>query len=56
MRNIDEESIYQAMIDTNYYGKKITWSIIAGLLDCSESTIYKNITQELKEEKELLNN
>ena len=22
MRNIDEESIYQAMIDTNYYGKK----------------------------------
>lgn len=56
MKKIDEEAIYQAMIDANYYGKKITWGIIAGLLGCSESTIYRNLTQDLKKEKEILNN
>ena len=56
MKKIDEEAIYQAMIDVNYYGKKITCGIIAGLLDCSKSTIYRNLTQELKKEKKLLNN
>ena len=55
MRNIDEEAIYQAIIDANYYSKRITWGIIAGLLDCSKSTIYRNLTQELKKEKKLLN-
>ena len=54
-RRIDEEAIYQCMLDLIYYGKKITWSRVAGLLDCSERTIIRNINNELKKEKDILN-
>jgi hypothetical protein len=54
-RRIDEEAIYQCMLDLNDYGKKITISRIAGLLDCSTRTIQRNMCDELKKEKELLN-
>jgi len=52
---IDEETIYQCMIDINEWGKKITVERLAGLLDCSARTIHRNMGKELKREKELLN-
>ena len=52
---IDEEAIYQCMIDLNDNGKKITIGRIAGLLDCSSRTIHRNMSDELKKEKDLLN-
>ena len=52
---IDEETIYQCMIDINEWGKKITVERLAGLLDCSARTIHRNMGEELKREKELLN-
>ena len=52
---IDEEAIYQCMLDLNDMGKKITIGRIAGLLDCSSRTIHRNMSNELKKEKDLLN-
>ena len=52
---IDEEAIYQCMIDLNDDGKKITIGRLAGLLDCSSRTIHRNMSVELKEEKNNLN-
>ena len=52
---VDEEAIYQCMIDLNDDGKKITIGRIAGLLDCSSRTIHRNMSKELKQEKDLLN-
>tara|TARA_Y100000592_G_scaffold14448_1_gene20532 strand:+ start:1694 stop:2314 length:621 start_codon:yes stop_codon:yes gene_type:complete len=49
------DDIYQCMIDMHDMGKKITIGRIAGLLDCSSRTIHRNMCNELKKEKELLN-
>ena len=54
-RRIDEEAIYQCMLDLNEYNQKITIGRIAGLLNCSARTIQRNMCEELKKEKELLN-
>jgi hypothetical protein len=43
------------MVDLNDDGKKITIGRIAGLLDCSSRTIHRNMSKELKQEKDLLN-
>lgn len=52
---VDEESIYQCMLDLNDTSKKITWGRVAGLLDCSTRTIYRNLNKQLKKEKQILN-
>jgi len=52
---IDEEAIYQCMLDLHDMGKKITIGRIAGLLDCSSRTIHRNMSDQLKKEKDLLN-
>ena len=52
---IDEKVIYQCMIDLNNDGKKITISLMADILNCSSRTIYRNMCDQLKKEKELLN-
>jgi hypothetical protein len=52
---IDEEAIYQCMLDLHDMGKKITIGRVAGLLDCSSRTIHRNMSKELKQEKDLLN-
>ena len=52
---VDGESIYQCMLDLNDMGKTITWSRIAGLLNCSTRTIQRNINDTLKKEKAILN-
>ena len=54
-KRIHEDDIYECMIDLNDMGKKITIGRIAGLLDCSTRTIHRNMCEELKREKELLN-
>jgi hypothetical protein len=53
--NINEETIYQCMLDLNHYSKKITWSGVAQLLNCSTRTIYRNLSKDLKKEKQILN-
>ena len=39
----------------NESNKKITWARVAGLLDCSVRTIYRNLDKHLKKEKQILN-
>ena len=53
--SIDTDMIYQTMLDLNDWGKKITISRIAGLLDCSTRTIHRHMCDELKREKKILN-
>ena len=54
-KKIHADDIYQCMLDLNDMGKRITMNRIAGLLDCSVRTIHRNMCEELKREKELLN-
>jgi hypothetical protein len=54
-KQIHQDDIYQCMIDIHEWNKKITLSRIAGLLDCSTRTIQRNMGEDLKREKELLN-
>ena len=49
------DDIYAVMIDMHDMGKKITIGRIAGLLDCSSRTIHRHMCEDLKREKELLN-
>ena len=51
----DKEAIYQCMLYLNEDGTKSTIGRLAGLLDCSRRTIHRNMSRELKKEKELLN-
>ena len=53
--SIDKEMIYQTMLDLNDLGKKITISRIAGLLNCSTRTIHRHMCDDLKREKQILN-
>ena len=53
--SIDKEMIYQAMLDLNDWGKKITIGRIAGLLSCSTRTIHRHMCDDLKREKQILN-
>ena len=54
-KKVHADDIYECMLDLHDMGKKITIGRIAGLLDCSTRTIYRSIPEELKKEKELLN-
>ena len=54
-KKIVEEDIYQCMLDLNDNKQKITISKLAKLLKCSTRTIYRNMGNQLKIEKELLN-
>ena len=54
-KKVHPDDVYQCMLDLHDYGKKITIGRIAGLLDCSTRTIHRNMCEELKREKELLN-
>ena len=53
--NVDGEAIYQCMLDLNDMGKTITWSRVAGLLNCSTRTIQRNLNDCLRKEKAILN-
>ena len=52
---LSETEIYDAMLLINNEGVKITIAKIAKYLKCSTRTIYRNMGNELKREKELLN-
>ena len=54
-KRIHVDDIYQCMLDMHDMGKNITISRIAGLLNCSSRTVHRNMCEELKREKELLN-
>ena len=54
-KKVHPDDVYQCMLDLHDYGEKITIGRIAGLLDCSTRTIHRNMGEELKREKELLN-
>ena len=54
-KSIHQDDVYQCMLDINDFGEKITISGIAKLLNCSTRTIHRNMGEELKREKELLN-
>ena len=54
-KKIHSDDIYQCMLDINDWGKKITISRIAGLLDCSTRTIHRNMDTALRREVKLLN-
>jgi hypothetical protein len=53
--SIDKEMIYQTMLDLHDLGNKITISRIAGLLNCSTRTIHRHMCDDLKKEKQILN-
>ena len=52
---LDEETIYQCMLDINDNSDKITIRWMAELLGVSKRTIYRNMSKELKHEKQILN-
>ena len=54
-KRIHEDDIYQCMLDLNDLGKKITITQLALYLECSTRTIHRNMGEQLKREKELLN-
>ena len=54
-KSIEEERIYQCMLDINDMDEKITISKLAKLLKCSSRTIHRNMSIELKNEKDILN-
>ena len=54
-KRIHEDDIYQCMLDLHDAGKKITITQLALYLECATRTIHRNMSVELKKEKELLN-
>ena len=54
-KRVCEDDIYQCMIDLNDSKQKITIAKLAKSLKCTTRTIYRNIGNQLKQEKETLN-
>jgi hypothetical protein len=54
-KKVNESDIYEAMLYTNDLGKKITIKNLADHFGCTSRTIHRNMSNELKKEKELLN-
>jgi hypothetical protein len=54
-KKLSESEIYDAMLIMHDEQEKINISKLAIILDCSTRTIYRNMSNELKKEKELLN-
>ncbi len=54
-KRITEDQIYLMMLDINDSGAKISIQYLADLLSCSKRTIYRNISNQLKNEIKILN-
>ena len=54
-KKVDDGDIYDCMLGINSLREKITISKLAQYLGCSSRTIHRNMSLELKKEKELLN-
>ena len=57
LKGVDSTDIYEAMLQTNYKGSKITISGLAKTLNVTPRTIYRRMNKypDLKKEKEILN-
>ena len=57
LKGVDSADIYEAMLQTNYKGNKITISGLAKTLNVTPRTIYRRMNKypALKQEKEILN-
>ena len=53
-KGIKQDDVYEAMLYIHEQGK-ITITKIAKALKCTKRTIYRHMSEELKEEKQLLN-
>jgi len=53
-KRIDEDDIYDAMLYIHEQGR-VTIAKLSEVLKCSQRTIHRNMGEELKREKELLN-
>ena len=54
-KKITKEAIYGAMLDINNLDNKITIANIALALNCTTRTVHRNMCDDLRKEKELLN-
>ena len=54
-KTITKDNIYELMLAINHGGWKITIQRLATRLNCTTRTIHRNMSEELKLEKELLN-
>jgi len=54
-KSVTQDDIYDLMLSLNHSGWKITIKRLATRLNCSTRTIHRNMCEELKREKELLN-
>jgi|TARA_R100001530_G_C4268489_1_gene142452 hypothetical protein len=54
-KRITADNIYETMLSIHDQEDKITIESISKVLECSPRTIYRNMPEELKREKELLN-
>lgn len=54
-KKINEDDIYDAMLYLHDNNEKITFPRLSEVLNCSVRTIHRNISDELKKEKQLLN-
>jgi hypothetical protein len=54
-KKLSSNEIYEAMLLINDNNTKITITALAKFLECSTRTVHRNMTNELKKEKELLN-
>lgn len=54
-KNANPSDIYEIMLYIHDKGEKVTIRKVAKLLNISERTVHRNITLELKNEKDLLN-
>ena len=52
---LDKETIYQCMLDINSNGDKITIRWMSELLGVSQRTVYRHMCNDLKREKQILN-
>jgi hypothetical protein len=52
---VTQDMIYDAMLSINEDKQNITYKRLAEYFDCSTRTIYRNIGNQLKLEKKLLN-
>lgn len=54
-QKLSAAEIYDSMLMLNDNKQKITISLISIMLGCSTRTVHRNMTNELRREKELLN-
>ena len=54
-KSVTQGDIYDLMLSLNHSGWKITIKRLAARLNCSTRTIHRNMCEDLKREKELLN-